>query len=1174
MSLVQAGANSRKGQMGRAAQATNRWGVERLVRPRVLLVALVASLLAVTMGATAASAATRDFSLRYGENVRGNIAFAGNTLIDCPITIPSCNAVGVPAHDNLGANNNNRAVQRVDVDSDPSTETSSRATLTIPAGAQVLFAGLYWAGNPTATYVESDPADVDDWMHPLIETPAGGGYQTVTGTEFDSFDYLNPPFDDHTWNSFADVTDLVRAGGSGQYTVAGVPLRLGCVTCQVSGYGGWTLWVAYSHPAEPWRNLSIFDGLSSGTIQVSGFQTPPSGNFNTAVGVSAIEGDAATTGDQMLINGINLADALTPANNFFNSRIARFAVDQGDRTPNHPNQLGFDTKMIDADAVNPNIIANGATDATVTTTSTGDGYWANAIATAIDIFSPDITVTKEVDNVDRPGAPDARPGEELDYTVTLANASGTASDSATDVVLSDAIPSGTTYVPGSLEMVSGEPLPAGARTDAAGDDSAEYVGADDEVVFRLGDGAGATSGGTVDPGESATISFRVTVNDDTPAGTSVFNTAESEFTAATTGEDLGVPSNEVETPIVSAQADLELTKTAADSTVDPGDPVSWTLTVRNNGPDRSFGSTVTDTLPAGVTNVQTATPGCNVAANTVTCSVGQLASGATTQIVITGNAPSTASICFANDASVDGADDDPVGANNAASATICTRPAADLELTKAAAPVVERGGQVTWTLTVRNTGPDPSTGSTVTDTLPASVTNVQTATPGCNIAGNTVTCDVGPLALDASTDIVITGNAPDTAGTCFENDASVAGDEGDPNAANDVDSAQTCTSPVADLSISKSAPATVEPGGAVTWTIAVKNEGPGDSDGSTVVDSIPAGISNVATPTPGCAVAGGEVRCDVGPLAAGASTSITVTGNAPSQPSTCVDNTATVAAEGGDPVGSNDSATARSCTRPPRHDLSLTKTAPRKGVTVGDTFTYTLTAKNNGPDTATGVIVRDRVPSIFDVVRATTDRGSCAVTGNRVECAVGALANGESAVVRVRVTALRSGEATNSAVVERPPLPGDPGQPPEDPPGNNTGGAKVKVFKPSLRLTKSATHKRIGAGQRVTYAIVVRNPSEATVRNVRTCDDLPAGFVALKASPKVKVSKGRYCWTAKRIPAGKSKRYELTVSALPGAGGRLVNRATATSGDVRGTAQAKRAVRVLGRQSPAGGVTG
>ena len=246
-------------------------------------------------------------------------------------------------------------------------------------------------------------------------------------------------------------------------------------------------------------------------------------------------------------------------------------------------------------------------------------------------------------------------------------------------------------------------------------------------------------------------------------------------------------------------------------------------------------------------------------------------------------------------------------------------------------------------------------------------------------------------------------------------------------------------------------------------------------------------------------------------------------------------------------------------------EVSVDKRASDGRLVVGDTVTYRLVARNDSSGEADGVVVEDRVPSKLDVRSASTTQGDCTVSGNRVRCEIGALAPGAEATVTVRAVAVEAGQTTNVAISEAERCP--QAQCDSDP-------AKVTIVKPKLRVAKTAGKRRVRAGNVVTYAIRVTNPSKAAVRNVRTCDNLPAGLVALKASPKVKVSKGRYCWTAKRLGAGKSKRYELTVRTLPGAAGRTVNTATASSGGVRGTARAARAVQVLPRQAAGGGVTG
>ena len=68
-------------------------------------------------------------------------------------------------------NNNDFNMAFVDVDSDPTTFDSSQAALTLPAGSQVLFAGLYWGGrNNTNSRITNAKRAVK------FSTPTSGGY--------------------------------------------------------------------------------------------------------------------------------------------------------------------------------------------------------------------------------------------------------------------------------------------------------------------------------------------------------------------------------------------------------------------------------------------------------------------------------------------------------------------------------------------------------------------------------------------------------------------------------------------------------------------------------------------------------------------------------------------------------------------------------------------------------------------------------------------------------------------------------------------------------------------------------------------------------------------------------------------------------------------------------------
>ncbi|MBK5228795.1 MAG: SBBP repeat-containing protein [Actinobacteria bacterium] len=117
---------------------------------------------------------------------------------------------------------------------------------------------------------------------------------------------------------------------------------------------------------------------------------------------------------------------------------------------------------------------------------------------------------------------------------------------------------------------------------------------------------------------------------------------------------------------------------------------------------------------------------------------------------------------------------------------------ANLSLAKSdSSDPINTGQALTYTLTVQNAGPDPATGVTITDTLPAGVTFVS-ASPGCSQASGTVTCSVANVASGASAQVQIqvTPNQPGT----ITNTASVAANEADPQTADNQDDEQTVVS--------------------------------------------------------------------------------------------------------------------------------------------------------------------------------------------------------------------------------------------------------------------------------------------------------------------------------------------------------------------------------------------
>ena len=416
---------------------------------------------ALSLSAGTSPAADAPFSQRYQVTTNGDIAFVANTALTCTGggLCPSAQAGGPVSNYRVNG-------AYVDVDSDGGTFQSSRADLGLPASATILRAFLYWGGSSTNAARTTV----------LFETPAGGGYQTINGSLIGDSALGGA----RIYSAFADVTSQVQAAGNGTYTVANIRSATGTAWWAI---GGWSLAVVYEDPNEPPRNLTVFDGFQSqfpssgpSSIPVSGFVTPPSGPVSAKVGVVALGGDRATTGDQLSFDGTPLVDAANPANDTMSGSISVLGSNVTSKNPNYVNQLGFDADILDATG----ILANGQTSSSVGLQTNGDGFWTTVITTAIEVFAPEIDGSAAKSVVDVNGG-DVAPGDILEYTLDFTN---TGSDAAINTVLRDAIPANTTYVPNSLELLA---LGAtGSKTDAEDGDEAEFTGSD--VVFRLGTG--------------------------------------------------------------------------------------------------------------------------------------------------------------------------------------------------------------------------------------------------------------------------------------------------------------------------------------------------------------------------------------------------------------------------------------------------------------------------------------------------------------------------------------------------------------------------------------------------------------------------------------------------------------------------------------------------------------
>lgn len=497
----------------------------------------------------------RPFTPRYSNpSVNGDVMLIGNInshCIDSPTRPENWNQVCRNARAGDPSVRNDRwSTEDVNALSGElaGERNSSSARLTLPPGAQVLFAGLYWGAQALTL---EDPG-----VRQVRFAPPGQGYRDIGAQALDNFWHASDDFEvpHFHFHAFADVTELVRQGGSGDYSVADIAVvntQLANPPRQVSIGSGWALVVAYYDPAAPKRSVTVFDGWAvvgvvepDVIVQVNGILTPTVGPVTSRVGIVAFDGDApeADAADGVSpslefgadVNNLHpISNALNPEANVFNSTISSLGVAMTDRVPGYLNTLGLDIDLFEPNTPLP----NGAESAVFRLRGHPSDNINLGVVTIVTDVDSSLAVVKSQADVN---GGELVPGDEVEYTLQVVN---TGTISAGDAVITDDIPANTTFVPGSLRVtVDGLPQ---ARSDSASDDDAEFDAAGNRVVFRLGRGATGHSGGEIRVGESVTASFRVRVNPGVAAGTQVTNAAVLSFELGSVPGSHNQPSNPV-----------------------------------------------------------------------------------------------------------------------------------------------------------------------------------------------------------------------------------------------------------------------------------------------------------------------------------------------------------------------------------------------------------------------------------------------------------------------------------------------------------------------------------------------------------------------------------------------------------------------------------------------------
>ncbi|MEN4029820.1 MAG: DUF11 domain-containing protein [Methanobacterium sp.] len=449
-------------------------------------------------------------------------------------------------------------------------------------------------------------------------------------------------------------------------------------------------------------------------------------------------------------------------------------------------------------------------------------------------------------------------------------------------------------------------------------------------------------------------------------------------------------------------SDLSITKTVNNPNPNYLQNVTFTLTARNHGPDNATGVTVTDLLPAGLRFISA---DGNYNSTTGIWTIGNLATNATAVLniiaqVIASNTQLT------NTATINGTNYDQNTTNNQANTTVTVNAASDLGISKTVNnPNPNYLDNVTFTLTARNHGPDNATGVTVTDLLPAGLRFISAdgnynSTTGIWTIGNLATNATAVLNIIAQ---VIASN------TQLTNTATINGTNYDQNTTNNQANTTVTVNAASDLGISKTVnnpnPNYLDN---VTFTLTARNHGPDNATGVTVTDLLPAGLRFISADGNYNSTTG---IWTIGNLATNATAVLNIIAQVIAS-NTQLTNTATINGTNYDQNTTNNQANT-TVTVNAASDLGISKTVNNPNPNYLDNVTFTLTARNHGPDNATGVTVTDLLPAGLRFISADGNYNS--TTGIWT---IGNLATNATAVLNIIAQVIASNtQLTNTATI-------------------------------------------------------------------------------------------------------------------------------------------------------------
>lgn len=299
------------------------------------------------------------------------------------------------------------------------------------------------------------------------------------------------------------------------------------------------------------------------------------------------------------------------------------------------------------------------------------------------------------------------------------------------------------------------------------------------------------------------------------------------------------------------------------------------------------------------------------------------------------------------------------------------------------------------------------------------------------------------------------------------------------------------------ITLDKTAPAAVNLGQEVPYTLAVHNIGQVESQEMTVHDAIPKGLEYLKSEPP-ATVEGNQLVWTLAGLPGGQTHAIQVVFRA-TQPGP-VSNTARVVTRD----GLRDEKTAATQITVPQ--LAVKKTGPANAI-VGQPINYDILVSNPGSGAATNVMLTDEFdPGLEHVTRV-----------NKVKLPIGTLAPGESKTVQLTLTSKQAGRLVNRVEATAD--------------GNLTAQAEhpVDVQNAQLKIDLTGPTKRYMT-RPADWKIAVTNPGASVLNNLVVRDQLPPELVFVSAGQGGVLANGEVVWQLGTLQPGEQKIVQVKTS--------------------------------------------